>query len=403
MDYPTEQPSGTNTTMQHAFTDVHSLILCQLMPSARDAVLDLGCGTGGSSATLADMIPPTQTACRVYAVDFFDKQYAKDLAAAADEPATAAALSALPCSMLEAFQHNVWERRRKIKCICTHAVYAIQRLAYAGLYPQVVYIDGPRRQEDLKELLMTVIEKMAIEYARTGHGSRTHIAGGGWDIPGVAAAVREVASEMQLRVFVEQNTVWTFSGDCIKESRNEAASAMESLQTKEAAAAAAAASVQVQEEPHVWVAEVAKLIAASAPLQEIEEAVRPRVFYKPPDGGAAQPPIDGVSLVDVGGRDKRRLTVLMHAAQADRADVVQFLLQRAGAGPNTAAEDSKYTALIVAVWKGLDDMTQLLLQAGADPRARNRWGEDVLTVARKGRKFDCLRLLEAAAASSSSR
>ena len=398
--YPAEQPPGGDSRMLHAFGDAHSLILSQLMGSARDAVLDVGCGTGASSLALASMIPPEQGACRVYAVDFFDKQYATDLANTADEPATASAMAALPGGLLEAFQHTVWDRRRKVKCIRTHAVHAIQRLAYAGLYPQVVYIDGPRRQEDVKELLMVVIEKMAIEYARSKRGNRIHIAGGGWNVPGVAAAVREVALEMQLRVFVEQNAVWTFSGDCIKDSKNEASSAVAALQTEEAAAAAAAASVAVQEEPHVWVAEVARLIAAGAPLADIEAAVRPRVHYKPASGGAPQPPANGKSLINVGGRDKRRLTVLMHAAQADREDVVRFLLERAGADPNTAAEDSKYTALIVAVWKGLEDMTQLLLQAGADPRARNRWGEDVLTVARKGRKHACLRLLEAAAPSS---
>ncbi len=398
MAYPEVKPPVPTSAMHHTFTDAHSLLLSQLMPYAQDAVLDLGCGTGGSSLALHGMIPPARSACRVYAVDFFDTEYATALANAVDEPATAEAFSSLPCDMLQAFQSTVWEARRKIKCLRAHAITAVQRLAYAGLYPQVVYIDGPRRKEDVKALLSAVIEKIAIEYGRSGRGNRTHIAGGGWQFPGVAAAVKEVASEMKLRVFVEQNMAWTFSGDCIAESRNETASAVAGLQTDEAREAAAAAAVEVQEEPHVWVAEVAKLILRSAPLSEIEQAVRPRVAYTPPDGGPVEPPAGGVSLVNAGGRDKRRLTILMHAAQADRLDVVQFLLQRAGADVNTAAEDSKYTALIVAVWKGLEDMTRLLLQAGASPHAQNRWGEDVLTVARKGRKYDCLKLLEAAAA-----
>jgi hypothetical protein len=343
------------------------------------------------------MIPTTHPACRVYAVDFFDKAYSSALAQASRESATAAAYEALPCSALEAFQRNTWEQRKKVLCMRCHGAAAAHKLAYAGVYAQVVYIDGPRRKEDVKEVLLAVIEQIALKYAASGSGNRTHIAGGAWGSPGVAAAVKEVATEMQLRVFVEQNTVWTFSGDCIKESKNTTAGARAALDTEEAAAAAQAASVSVQEEPHVWVAGVANLIASKAPLSEIEAAVRPRVLYTPPGGGKAAPPPGGVSLVNEGGRDKRRLTVLMHAAQADRADVVTFLLRCAGADVNVAAEDSKYTALIVAVWAGLEGMVKLLLEAGASSAARNRWGEDVLTVARKGHKFGCLKLLQAAA------
>jgi len=75
-----------------------------------------------------------------------------------------------------------------------------------------------------------------------------------------------------------------------------------------------------------------------------------------------------LDVLDSGGR-----TVLANAVYRDLVDMARLLLQ-AGANPNIGSRGEMETPLRWAAWHGKTEMCELLLEWGADPLARDRFG-----------------------------
>lgn len=100
---------------------------------------------------------------------------------------------------------------------------------------------------------------------------------------------------------------------------------------------------------------------------------------------------DREALEDLAGSDPEILNrdaVMMGAVDFGRRDLVRWLLTQ-GASPNVrAAAQSRHTALHSAAWNGDLEMVRLLVEAGADVRARDEehdatpegWAETAVTV-----------------------
>ena len=71
----------------------------------------------------------------------------------------------------------------------------------------------------------------------------------------------------------------------------------------------------------------------------------------------------------VDGRDGRGATPLMAAARTGAVDAMAVLLE-AGADPNARDDANHWTPLLHAIHKGQADAVRLLLKRGADPNAR---------------------------------
>jgi ankyrin repeat protein len=84
---------------------------------------------------------------------------------------------------------------------------------------------------------------------------------------------------------------------------------------------------------------------------------------------------------DVNAADKDGITPLMWATRAGRMAEVRVLLQK-GAAVNSQEEGERSTALSETFLSERDDIAELLLARGADPRLRDRWGRNALQQAR---------------------
>ena len=79
-------------------------------------------------------------------------------------------------------------------------------------------------------------------------------------------------------------------------------------------------------------------------------------------------------------KDKNGVPLLNIAARAGNLEIIQFLL-KAGAPVNLRAEDRDTSALIDSVMGKFDDITTVLINAGADANIQSKDGQTALIVA----------------------
>lgn len=68
----------------------------------------------------------------------------------------------------------------------------------------------------------------------------------------------------------------------------------------------------------------------------------------------------------------QRLNLLMVAAKHNRRACVRLLVTKFGARVNQQAEESRFTALLLAAYDGFTETVQLLLELGADAALTNK-------------------------------
>lgn len=392
--WPTTRPDLPATLDTSCFGEAHRRVLQQVVQGRHKVLLDLGAGTGAATLALADLRGEDSL---VYAVDVWDAAFAAAHAAAGGQADTAAFYAALPQPMETHFHANVWQHANAVTALRASAEFAVRKLAYMGIFPNVVYVDAPREYREALRLLRSIVKNMAQKQVEVkGHHAETHIVGGGWEAPGVQAAVQATAAEFNLTLHVEVGKVWTFSPQAIRDTAN----LTDTATLAAVGQVAAAAAVDIGETPQDWVAGVGQLLRDRADLPAIQAHLAKHALILPEGTSAAEvaaavaaaPP--HLQWVDCSANDKRRLTPLMQAAQAGREDVVELLLRRCGAGVNVQAPDSRYTALNCAAWSGHADVVAMLLEAGADANLTNRFRETPLVAARKAGRSLVVQLLE---------
>jgi len=112
--------------------------------------------------------------------------------------------------------------------------------------------------------------------------------------------------------------------------------------------------------------------------------------------GANQPAVTRTLLdagADIDARSARGGTALIRAAAEDNG-VLEVLLER-GASVN-AATNAGFTALMIAAASGPTKNIGLLLNKGADPRLKNKDGDDALALAMKTEQKDAVAALKLA-------
>lgn len=124
------------------------------------------------------------------------------------------------------------------------------------------------------------------------------------------------------------------------------------------------------------------IINARAVSHELKNSKRIKAAFKVDLVQVAQT----LSSDELGDIEKTPETVqgeLIHAAFRGATDVVQKCLER-GDDVNEGDENQE-TALHKAVSRGIEELIKLLVDAGADPRQQNKWGQSPTDIATKFR------------------
>jgi hypothetical protein len=98
--------------------------------------------------------------------------------------------------------------------------------------------------------------------------------------------------------------------------------------------------------------------------------------------------------MDVNARDGEGTPMLNIATRNERIECITWLLDN-GADINAVSTDRGYTALMDAVWRGNEDITQLLIKRGSKMNTVNKEGQTMLVLAvGAGREKICRMLVE---------
>lgn len=98
--------------------------------------------------------------------------------------------------------------------------------------------------------------------------------------------------------------------------------------------------------------------------------------------------------MDVNVRDSEGTPMLNIATRNERMECISWLLDK-GADINAVSNDRGYTALMDAVWRGNENITQLLIERGSKMNTVNKEGQTMLVLAvGAGREKICRMLVE---------
>eukprot|EP01138_Halocafeteria_seosinensis_P009470 gb/GECG01009678.1/.p1 GENE.gb/GECG01009678.1/~~gb/GECG01009678.1/.p1 ORF type:complete len:584 (+),score=70.55 gb/GECG01009678.1/:1-1752(+) len=351
-------------------------------------IWDVGAGLGATTEFLVDHTnkvqrsTPEEERAQVFAVDLWNKDFIVRLYEHFGCNDTAEAYRNLEGSVLDRFCSNFSSDRstedgyckdfsHRITPVNYPAFHAVGKMAHLGVYPELIYVDCDLEYSRLKNLLVLIMDKV-------WNRNRCHIVGGGWGVSkGVRKAVTEIATEWGMRLHVEQGQCWTFSGVYIKTTKNNSDDIKNIVEAE-------SSSIEQQTEDDVdgWIQSIGLLLRGDEDVDALRKVLK----------GHGKECRDGSWIshsktwIDKGGRDKRRLTPLMHAAKHGRMDCVSLMVDEFGADVNVQAERSKYTALIIAAYEGHTEITRFLLERGADPTLANKFGETALAAAEKNQK-----------------
>jgi len=422
-------------------------------------ILDIGSGKGNSTEFFLKHSANALGGQQIYAIDLWDKSasfYAQQLQYYGNEElAKVWAMNNESCcesstssvnststhhhlhhhhhhhhaekSMLsEHFAARFWDCKNDSTIIpCTFpASYAIQYLVqYLHLRPELVYIDADLSETGLSDILTLVWEKwMEPEVLANPSLSRNRpptpplVAGAGWALSeGVRLAVSAFASKHGLPLHVEGGSVWTFSVEAIRETRNGEGSAILHAPSSSASATLIGvtsmdAEAEVMAARQLWQTEVFSVLEAhTSTVADLTRAIGSHgrraaagtggggaEMSVPGSGSNAEDKFAGIPWVDEFGDDKRHLTPLMRAAKAGRVDFVEALIDHHGACVNIQAARSSFTALHTATYAGKEGVVAALLARGADPTLLNKYGESSIKVGEMRKNRKVLELLLAA-------
>jgi hypothetical protein len=99
--------------------------------------------------------------------------------------------------LFEMFLAETWEYRDRVIPVKAESVDGMQRVAGAGLQPEVVYVDADHSDEQVLQDVSTALDLFP----------RARIVGDDWDWPGVRRAVEQLVSERRLKLEIYQ-TAW---------------------------------------------------------------------------------------------------------------------------------------------------------------------------------------------------
>ena len=101
--------------------------------------------------------------------------------------------------------------------------------------------------------------------------------------------------------------------------------------------------------------------------------------------------------MDVNCRDKDGTPMLNIAARNDKVELIHWLIDN-GADINAVSEDRGYTAIMDAVWRGDKEITELLINKGAELNTVCKEGQTMLVLAVGANKIEICKLLAEAGA-----